>query len=207
MLTERLIMKLNDKEIIKVVLPTKYGKFDLYDYHLDGVDHLAIVKGNPSSAEVPLVRIHSECMTGDVFGSQRCDCGEQLASSMEKVEKEKCGIIIYLRQEGRGIGLFSKMKAYKLQENGMDTVEANIALGFESDCRNYDVAITLLKYFNIKKLRLITNNQEKIKALKDEGFDVVREESVVDYNEYNLRYMRTKKEKMGHILNLNKYCE
>lgn len=200
-------MQINEKDIIKVILPTKFGKFDLYDYHLDGVDHLVIVKGDPSSAEAPLVRIHSECMTGDVFCSQRCDCGDQLASSMKRIEKEKCGMIIYLRQEGRGIGLFSKMKAYKLQENGMDTVEANIALGFESDSRNYDVAVTLLNYFDIKKMRLITNNQDKINALKEKGFDVVREESVVDYNEYNLRYMRTKKEKMGHLLNLNKYYE
>lgn len=198
-------MQINEKNFIKVILPTKYGKFDLYDYHLDGVDHLVIAKGDLGSAEAPLVRIHSECMTGDVFHSQRCDCGDQLVDAMKRIEKEKCGMIIYLRQEGRGIGLFSKLKAYKLQENGMDTVEANFALGFEDDCRNYDIAVTLLNYFNVKKMRLLTNNQDKINALKEQGFEIIREESIVDYNKYNLRYMRTKKEKMGHLLNLKKY--
>lgn len=200
-------MEINGEDFIKVKLPTKYGEFDLYAYHVDGADHLAIVKGEPSSSEAPLVRIHSECMTGDVFHSLRCDCGEQLISALKRIEEEKSGMIIYLRQEGRGIGLFSKLQAYVLQEKGFDTVEANLALGFESDCREYDIAVAYLNYFHIKKLRLITNNQEKINALKDKGFEVLREQSVVDYNKFNLRYMKTKQEKMGHLLNLQKYCD
>lgn len=194
-------MKIDKENIIKVSLPTDYGKFVLYAYNKDNLTHLVLIKGNVSECEAPLVRIHSECMTGDVFGSKRCDCGLQLKGAMELIEREQCGIIIYLRQEGRGIGLFEKVKAYKLQEEGMDTLEANLALGFKGDERTYDVAADLLEYFGVKKIRLITNNPEKIEGLEKDGIEVVeRVASIYKMNEYNQKYMATKKIKMGHLL-------
>lgn len=188
---------------LKINLPTKYGDFLLYAYQVKGVVHLALVKGEVEKEKVPLVRIHSECMTGDVFHSLRCDCGEQLINALKTIEDHKSGILIYLRQEGRGIGLYEKLRTYRLQEEGMDTVEANIALGYEPDCRKYDIAVEILKSFGIDKVKLITNNPDKIRGLEENGIEVVeRIPSAVEYNKYNINYMETKIKKMGHVINI-----
>ena len=187
-------------------LPTLFGRFEIYGYSniLDDKEHVAIVKGNVKSVECmqkPLVRIHSECLTGDVFHSLRCDCGEQLENSLNQIESEGCGVVIYLRQEGRGIGLLNKLRAYKLQQDGLDTVQANLQLGFLDDMREYFFAAQILQDLQCTHIRLITNNPDKIKEL--ESYGIVVEERVSLESTRNLEnnnYLATKIEKFGHLL-------
>lgn len=184
-------------------LPTRYGDFRIHGFvdKITGEEHIALVKGKPEEQEKLLVRVHSECLTGDAFGSAKCDCGEQLDFALKAIAKEGCGMLIYLRQEGRGIGLINKLKAYELQEKGMDTLEANVALGFAEDARNYVVAAQILKTFNVKQVRLLTNNPHKIEELKRYGIDVAERVQIeAEAKPDDLFYLQTKKLKMGHIL-------
>ena len=185
-------------------LPTAYGDFRAYGYRstTDGVEHIALVTGDLGEGDDVLVRVHSECLTGDVFGSQRCDCGPQLQSALRKVAEEGRGVVLYLRgHEGRGIGLMSKLRAYELQERGRDTLDANLELGLPADARDYGVAAQVLADLGVHSLRLMTNNPAKTGALVGHGLDVVgREPMPVDAGEHNLRYLRTKRDRMGHDL-------
>jgi 3,4-dihydroxy 2-butanone 4-phosphate synthase/GTP cyclohydrolase II len=188
---------------IDVHMPTQYGDFELYAYKQtsNNMDHLALVKGTWEKDEPVLVRVHSSCLTGDIFGSCRCDCGEQLQKAMQAIEEEGKGVIVYMNQEGRGIGLLNKLKAYKLQENGMDTVEANIELGFQMDERDYGVGAQILRDLGVHKMRLMSNNPVKRKGLIGYGLEVVDNVSLqVEANPHNKAYLATKKEKMGHDL-------
>jgi 3,4-dihydroxy 2-butanone 4-phosphate synthase / GTP cyclohydrolase II len=191
------------ERVAEARLPTVYGDFNVVAYQsvLDGREHLALVKGEPASKANVLVRMHSECMTGDVFASRRCDCGEQLAAAMRRIEEEGLGAIVYLRQEGRGIGLANKLRAYKLQDEGMDTVEANAQLGFKPDLRDYGIGAQILLDLGLHSIRLLTNNPRKIVGL--DGYDIEvtgREPLQVIPGEHNTRYLDTKKAKLGHIL-------
>ncbi len=182
-------------------IPTRFGIFhakSFREYQHDGVilEHLVVF--SEVLPEVPLVRVHSECLTGDVFGSRKCDCGPELAFAMEKIN-EHGGMLIYLRQEGRGIGLFNKINAYKLQDEGMDTVEANEALGFAKDAREYGIVGEIFKHFNIKKIKLLTNNPRKIDEMQRYA-ECVRDSIIIEPNEYNKNYLNVKKEKLGHLL-------
>lgn len=189
-------------ELVRTKLPTEHGDFIMYAYESGFTDfpHIVMQSESWSDTQIPFVRIHSECMTGDVFSSNKCDCGEQLNFSMKYIT-EHGGLILYLRQEGRGIGLINKMKAYNLQEQGYDTIQANLKLGLHQDARNYDVAIEILKDFNSNKIRLLTNNPDKVKSLEDKGIEIVERIPIeIPPKKENLQYLKTKKEQMGHFL-------
>ena len=196
--TEKLVERLES-----VKMPTDYGEFTLHLYRsgIDGQNHLALVKGDVSGQAGVMVRVHSECLTGDVFGSRRCDCGPQLHAAMERIEKEGRGVILYMRQEGRGIGLPAKLHAYRLQEQGLDTVDANLKLGFPMDLRDYGVGAQMLCDLGLKKIRLLTNNPKKVVGLQGYGLEIVEQLPVkIRPNPHNARYLKTKKERMGHAL-------
>ena len=188
-------------EVVK--MPTDYGDFDLHLYrsHTDGQHHIALVKGDLGRGERVLVRVHSECLTGDVFGSRRCDCGPQLQQAMKQVSDAGCGVVLYMRQEGRGIGLGPKIQAYKLQEKGLDTVEANQKLGFGMDLREYGIGAQILCDLGLKTIRLLTNNPKKLVGLGGYGLKVIEQVPIrVQPNPHNERYLKTKREKLGHLL-------
>ena len=198
--TEILVERVTEAE-----MPTKYGIFKAYGYvnKINGEHHIALVKGDIADGEPVLCRVHSECLTGDAFGSLRCDCGEQLAEALRRIEKKGRGVLLYMRQEGRGIGLINKLKAYHLQDGGMDTVEANLALGFKADLREYGTGAEILADLGVKKMILMTNNPLKIKGLDGFGLEVVGREPIeMTCNEKNEFYMYTKYKKMGHILHV-----
>ena len=186
-----------------VKMPTEHGDFDLYLYRskLDGQHHLALVKGEVAGKRGALVRVHSECLTGDVFGSCRCDCGPQLRQAMRQVSEAGHGVILYMRQEGRGIGLPAKIKAYKLQESGLDTVQANLKLGYGMDLREYGLGAQILVDLGLKKIRLLTNNPKKIVGLEGYGLEIIEQVPIsIAPNPHNARYLKTKKEKLGHLI-------
>jgi len=194
--------------VVSVNFPTKYGvfKLKLYESEIDDHHHLAVVKGDVTTDEPVLVRVHSECLTGDVLGSLRCDCGDQLSYALKMIEKEGRGVVLYMRQEGRGIGLSNKIKAYKLQDNGIDTVDANIMLGFDPDLRDYGIGAQILSDLGITKIRLMTNNPKKVIGLEGYGLEIVERVTIeVPITHENASYMQTKKDKMGHILTMGNF--
>ena len=189
----------------RVDMPTRYGHFQLIPFRQksNGLEHMALIKGEWTEDEPVLVRVHSSCATGDILGSLRCDCGEQLHKSLQMIEKEGKGVVVYMQQEGRGIGLMNKIAAYKLQEEGLDTVEANVHLGFKPDERDYGCGAQMLRYLGIHKMRLMTNNPTKRVGLEAYGLEIVENVPIeVTPNEYDYRYLKTKKERMGHTLHL-----
>lgn len=191
------------ERMVSTVLPTRNGRFDVHLYRsaVDTKEHIALVKGTVDSGTPVLVRVHSECLTGDIFGSQRCDCNEQLHTSMEMIEREGSGIVLYMRQEGRGIGLLNKLRAYRLQDEGKDTVEANEALGFHADVRDYSLAAQILLDLGVRRVRLLTNNPKKIVGLNGFGIEVTERIPIeVTATSANERYLRTKRDKMGHLI-------
>jgi 3,4-dihydroxy 2-butanone 4-phosphate synthase/GTP cyclohydrolase II len=191
----------------ETVVPTSIaGEFKaiVYENDVDELLHIAMVKGEIDSNKPVLVRVHSECLTGDIFGSLRCDCGEQLHKAMKMIDKEGAGVLLYIRQEGRGIGLVNKLKAYALQDQGLDTVEANVELGFKPDLRNYGIGAQILVDLGVKKMRLLTNNPKKVVGLDGYGLSIVEQTRIeIEPNEYNRCYLECKKAKMGHLLNID----
>ena len=207
---EKLIAYRLEKETLirreqEVKLPTQWGDFQLIAYTQlnNGATHLALKKGDWAEDEPLMVRVHSSCATGDIFGSCKCDCGKQLHRAMEMIDKEGKGLVLYMSQEGRGIGLVNKLKAYHLQEQGLDTVDANLKLGFKADERDYGIGAQILRDLGVKKMRLITNNPVKRSGLEGYGLEIVETlPIVIEPNQYNERYLKTKQERMGHKLNL-----
>jgi 3,4-dihydroxy 2-butanone 4-phosphate synthase/GTP cyclohydrolase II len=195
------------EKVVDVHMPTEWGEFQLHAFKdkSNDMDHLALVKGTWEKDEAILVRVHSSCLTGDIFGSCRCDCGSQLHSAMEQIEKEGKGVIVYMNQEGRGIGLVNKLKAYKLQEGGMDTMEANIELGFKADGRDYGIGAQILRELKVSKMKLMSNNPQKRTGLIGYGLEIVENISLeIPSNVHNANYLRTKRDKMGHSLKIDK---
>jgi 3,4-dihydroxy 2-butanone 4-phosphate synthase/GTP cyclohydrolase II len=191
------------KRLISVDLPTEHGDFDLIAYKQINTDqeHIALIKGSWTEDEPVLTRVHSSCITGDIFGSCRCDCGPQLSAAMNMIEKEGKGVIVYMNQEGRGIGLINKLKAYKLQEQGLDTVEANLQLGFKMDQREYGIGAQILRDLGVKKMRLMSNNPQKRTGLVGYGLEIVENVPIkIVANKHNKKYLDTKRDKMGHDL-------
>lgn len=194
-------------KIVETRLPTRFGDFKihLYKSEVDSKEHIALVKGKINPDEAVLVRVHSECLTGDIFGSLKCDCRDQLAQSMTTIEKEGTGVVLYMRQEGRGIGLLNKLKAYELQEKGKDTVEANLELGFKADLRDYGIGAQILRDLGVRKIKLLTNNPKKVIGLKGYGLDIVERVPIeMPSNPENKNYLATKRDKLGHLILVNK---
>jgi len=193
----------NEEQVVKAKLPTRFGDFDLFGFEneSDGEQAVALVRGDLTRCSAPLVRIHSQCFTGDTLHSLRCDCGDQLEQALSLIASSGSGVLIYQMQEGRGIGLINKLRAYQLQDQGIDTVEANLQLGFEADLRSYRFCADILKYLGVKSVRLLSNNPDKISGLQEAGIQVVeRVPSLVKSSPLCQDYLQTKKEKMGHLL-------